>query len=229
MTIKEIYTTYSIPQNLQEHMLRVAAMGSIICQNVQNITIDTNLIVKTLLLHDMGNIIKFDFSMSHFLSAMDQERIDYLKKIQKEFVEKYGEDVNAATKKIIIEITTDQRILHLFENSKGDSIKDFIDGEEWDRKISYYCDMRVGPLGVVTLGQRFDDLKDRYAMRDTMLQQRYCFLDGYRNRCSIIEQQIQSIVSIRLRNINDTMVNKEIEKIKDTVFLINPQKLLKMR
>ena len=88
MTISQIYNKYSIPINLKKHMLRVAAVGKIICDNTKDIKINKNLIIKTLLLHDIGNILKFDFSKTNLLDPQDKKRVKQLRKTQQLFLEK---------------------------------------------------------------------------------------------------------------------------------------------
>ncbi|USN54769.1 MAG: HD domain-containing protein [Candidatus Peribacteria bacterium] len=58
-SIQDIYTQYQIPPSLQEHMLRVAAVAEQICLHSSQ-EIDHATIVTAALLHDMGNIIKFN-------------------------------------------------------------------------------------------------------------------------------------------------------------------------
>jgi 5'-deoxynucleotidase YfbR-like HD superfamily hydrolase len=48
-------------RNLQLHQLRVAAVGQIICESIPDFD-ETEEVVTTCLLHDMGNIIKFDLN-----------------------------------------------------------------------------------------------------------------------------------------------------------------------
>jgi len=52
-----------MPQ-LDEHQLTVAAVADFICAHF-NGNINRNNIVKACLLHDMGNIIKFDLSITN--------------------------------------------------------------------------------------------------------------------------------------------------------------------
>jgi len=210
MTIEEIYEKYKIPINLQEHMLRVAAVGQIICKNLKsNMDIDKELLIKTLLLHDMGNILKFDFSKTNFLSEPDKKRIRKFKEAQKKMRKKYGNDTDKVTVLIIQEITSDKRISDLCTNSHGQHAKDFINTEEWERKISYYADMRIGPFGVLSVSKRFDDLIERNQSKKILLEQ-------YRQECLEIEKQLQERTSIDLNQITDVMVNNTIKELKKT-------------
>ena len=78
----EIYKKYHLPENLQMHMLRVAACANLIIDNWIGEKIDKEAIIRVSLLHDMGNMLKIpeDFS----------EDIEF-KKIRKEYFDiKYG-------------------------------------------------------------------------------------------------------------------------------------------
>ena len=64
MNIIDIYNKYHLPENLQMHMLRVAACSNLIIDNWKGIEIDKDAIIRVCLLHDMGNMVKIpeDFS-----------------------------------------------------------------------------------------------------------------------------------------------------------------------
>ena len=81
MNIITIYKKYHLPENLQMHMLRVAACSNLIVDNWTGQEIDKESIIRVSLLHDMGNMVKIpeDFSK-------DEEFI----KVRKKYFEKYG-------------------------------------------------------------------------------------------------------------------------------------------
>ena len=54
MNIIDIYNKYHLPENLQMHMLRVAACSNLIIDNWNGQTIDKESIIRVSLLHDMG-------------------------------------------------------------------------------------------------------------------------------------------------------------------------------
>ena len=60
----EIYKKYHLPENLQMHMLRVAACSNLIIDNWNGTEINKESIIRVCLLHDMGNMVKIpeDFS-----------------------------------------------------------------------------------------------------------------------------------------------------------------------
>ena len=161
MNIREIYHKYSIPPNLQLHMLRVAAVGSYIAQNIETKNIDAEVIIKTLLLHDMGNIIKFDFSNTAILGE-EKNRIEYWKTVQSDFIQKYGTDEHRATESIAKELGVDNYIVYIISNRGSSHMPFVLNSDDWNLKISSYADFRVDPFGIVSVDKRFDDIEARY-------------------------------------------------------------------
>ena len=161
MKILAIYKKYDIPTNLQHHMLTVAALAELICDNLRDVSVDKDLVVKTCLLHDMGNIIKFNFDDPSLLDEDDRQRVDELKEIRLQYLKKYGRTPDEATIAIIKEITSDFRIVEICEGGHWDvnhtSEKNFV----WEKKIVCYADMRVGPFGILPIRERFANLAER--------------------------------------------------------------------
>ena len=56
MNILNIYKKYHIQENLQMHMLRVAACGNFILDHWIGPSLDKNSLLRILLLHDMGTL-----------------------------------------------------------------------------------------------------------------------------------------------------------------------------
>ena len=84
MNIIEIYNKYHLPENLQRHMLRVAACCMQILDNWNNnIEIDNESLIRIALLHDMGNMAKIE---------EDQITNNKFARIRKEYIDKYGKD-----------------------------------------------------------------------------------------------------------------------------------------
>ncbi len=206
MNILNIYEQYDIPENLQLHMLRVAAVGKIICDNSTSQVIDADLIIKTLLLHDMGNIIKFNFKNTSMFAPEDSEKVESYKVTQENFIRKYGNDADKATLQIVKEISSDDQIAQLCENSHGEAMHKYNDGDFWHEKICYYSDMRIGLHGILSVDQRFEDLKKRYPHEKNELER-------YHQECKIIEQQIQKMCALDLESINDELIEKQFDAL----------------
>jgi len=64
MKTKQIYEEYMIPKNLQEHMLRVAALAEVLLENWTKGNIDKSEIIKACLFHDIAKPITPDLRIS---------------------------------------------------------------------------------------------------------------------------------------------------------------------
>ncbi len=159
MRIQEIYEKYQIMPQLVTHMLRVAGVGIKILEGWSD-EIDQGLVTKALLLHDMGNLVKFDLSKN----LMPIENIEKWKILQSEWREKYGSDAYQATMKIMDELGEKEVATILEEEHAGYYAGDtgLIIKQSWPAKILAYADMRVTPAGVVPLVERIADLHSRY-------------------------------------------------------------------
>lgn len=155
MQVKDIYEKYKIPPNLAEHMLKVTKVALFICQHWRGQGIDVELVKKGALLHDLGNIVKFNFARSELWGLRVDH--DYWRKVQKEFFNKYGTDAHKATIKILHELGINGRLLD--EVLLGEWHEP---GGSLERIIVLYADSRVGPFGVVSLEGRIKDLRKRY-------------------------------------------------------------------
>ncbi len=224
MSILEIYGKYQIMPTLQEHMLRVAAVAKMICDNIAPTPASSagqapvlshrerGDIVTAALLHDMGNIIKFDLSQSKNLLNTEID-LEHWRKVQKEFWEKYGHDEHKAHIMIGKEIGVSDRVLELIDCINFDKAKENAEGEDLGKKIIEYSDDRVSPLGVVTLEERLGDLRSRYEYKFQKSgdeEKRLRFENAVRD----MEKQIFSLCNIKPEDINNQTVEKEIKLLK---------------
>jgi hypothetical protein len=158
----EIYKEYEVMPNLQDHMLRVAAVAFLICDGF-NEPIEKEEIISACLLHDMGNIIKFN--LEHFPESLEPKGLDYWTKIKEKYIEKYGKDDHVATKIIAKEIGVSNNIIELIEyvGFFKATINEF--EKLFKYKICNYSDMRVCPYGVLSLRERISEAHGRYKDR----------------------------------------------------------------
>ena len=212
MKITEIYKEYKIPPNLQLHQLRVAAVAKLICDNFKKDP-DKDLVLKTSLLHDMGNIIKFNFDIFDDDFYKPEGRT-YWKNVQDEFKKKYGKDEHVATTKILKELSMPNEILTIADNIGLGFGQMNIKSKSYERKICAYSDMRVAPKEIVSLSERINDLKKRYVPEESPEKEA-----EYYDRCSrnleILEKQIFEYCKIEPRDINDKTVTPLIEDLKN--------------
>lgn len=199
MQIKQLYAKYQIMPQLQTHMLRVAGVGKIILSGWKE-DIDTDLVIKSLLLHDMGNIVKFDLENP----LMEVPNLDHWKQVQRNFFEKYGRVTHEVTTKIIAEIGQEEVNEVMEEEHHGYEIGDTMQilNVSWPAKILAYCDVRVDPWSVVPMSNRIEDLHKRYG-RDLAW---YDFL--YK-----LEEDIKPITKTDLSSINEESVKPLFDEL----------------
>jgi hypothetical protein len=167
MTILEAYEKYKIMPNLAEHQLRVAAAASQILDNLSPSPSpykERGNVVLACLLHDIGNIIKFDLSKTKNVLNVDLD-LDYWQKVKDEFVKKYGADEHVASVAIARELGVSNRVLELVDCVGFSQAEGNLKSGDLGKQICAYADMRVNPGGVVGMEERFTDLRVRYNHR----------------------------------------------------------------
>lgn len=208
--ITEIYEEYKIMPSLQMHQLRVAAVALKICNSL-DVEIDKDKLVKSCLLHDMGNVIKFDLNQTKAIFGLSDEDLEEVNKLKNEFINKYGEDVHKATSMIIKELGMSNEIDYLLRNNNFRNICDILENGSLERKVVKYSDLRVAPNGVVSYGDRMKEGEKRYKSKSDIS-------DEERNKlisCGMgIEKQIFAHSSIKPEDITDESVREIIENLK---------------
>ncbi len=187
-TIQEIYTRHQIPRNLQRHMYRVASVGEYIAENWSS-SLDTSSIVSTLLLHDMGNILKFDFSRGMSLFDADEQDLTRWRQVQQKYREQYGDDVHDATLAMANSEGVSDRVLELITKMGSSRLSDALESADWEQKICIYSDFRVDPHGFVSVESRFADILERYAGRHHPLSNEEQTIKN-RDACLELEKQL---------------------------------------
>ncbi len=212
LSIEKIYKKYKIMPTLQEHMLRVAAVAVLICDNFDE-PLPKEDIVTACLLHDMGNIIKFE--LDYFPELNQPEGIEYWQNIQKEYISKYGKEEMSAHGKIAKEIGVGEYVLKLINAVSFLGAPDTAIGEDMGSKIVEYCDSRVKPFGIVSMDQRFEDLRERYGNRNVGIDSPERL--AYENAVRHMEKDIFARCKIRPEDINDEIAAPIIEELKNFV------------
>ncbi len=205
MKILEIYKKYDLPENLQLHMLRVAACSALIMEHWNGPQIDQEAIIRVSLLHDMGNILKIpeDFSKDeNFL------------KIRKQYFQKYGTNDHELNIEIgKIEGLTEKE-LAILDGKRSRKNEETLKSDSYERKICAYCDQRVAPNGVVGIVERLEDAKKRYKDKPLSVWSD----EAKANRlmkCSLeIEKQIMQFCAIKPEEITDERIAKFVKELK---------------
>lgn len=211
-TISEIYTEYKIIPNLQAHMLRVAAVASIICDNFSE-PLPKEEIITACLLHDMGNIIKS--YLEYFPEFLKPEGLEYWQKVKNDYIEKYGADEHEATIKIIKEIGLSDQIVRLADQVCFTLLCNHRDSDDMSVKITHYSDGRADPYGIVSYDERMDEGKKRYEGRADVFA-----VEGREKLIACgkeIEKQIFSKCKIKPEDINNETVAPIILELRNFV------------
>ena len=206
MNIQQIYDNYHIMNNLQEHQYRVAAVGKYICDRYKQ-KINAKLVITTCLLHDMGNILKFDFT--RFPEFLEPEGLEYWQNVKDEFRKKFGEHEHVATKIIATELGMSDEVIAILDNMGSSKSEDTYNNGSIERKICAYADMRVAPFGVDSFQNRMEDLRVRYANKNPTppYEERYIFL-------SKIEELIFADCECRPEAITEETIQADREELR---------------
>jgi 5'-deoxynucleotidase YfbR-like HD superfamily hydrolase len=165
-TIQDVYQRYHIMANLQQHMLRVTGVAQQILSVLPVHKInesDRHDVLLAALLHDMGNILKFD--LLKYPKFLEPEGLAHWQKVQAEFQKKYGPDEHTAVLQILDELGVSLRVQELVEAVGFLVAVENQQSNDMARKVAAYADMRVTPHGVVSLEERLRDLCERYGAK----------------------------------------------------------------
>jgi hypothetical protein len=161
MIIKDIYEHYAVPLPLQYHMIRVAAVAKMISDNRIGEIIDKELIIQIALLHDMGNIVKMDFSLHNEWYWNTKERREEKKQY---IMTTYWISAHEATIAICKELWVKQECI---DGVDLIWVESFISNKEvgYAIQIVRQADMSVDPWWIVPIWSRLVDAQKRYPTR----------------------------------------------------------------
>ena len=212
--ILDIYKTYKIMPNLAMHMLRVASVASMICDNWEGKDkLKKDEIIQSALFHDMGNIIKI--RLDHLPELLKDEGIEYWQEIKKEFILRYGNDEHKATLNILKELNINVGITNLINGVGHLYFCDQLNNDDMNIKILNYADTRVGPFGILSYEDRMTEVSLRYKQYGNFIGDEVhekavsCGRD--------IERQIFANCKIKPEDINDESAKGVIEELKNFV------------
>lgn len=154
--IIEIYKKYYIPENLQLHMLRVAACAELIIDNWEGKEIDKEAIIRVSLLHDMGNIIKIPEK-----DLENQKTIE----LRKKCIQQYGDYEHNTNMAIGKQEGLTKKELDILDRKRSRRNEETYHSDSYEVKICTYCDQRVAPDGVKSIKERLEEVKIRYKNR----------------------------------------------------------------
>lgn len=211
MGIGEIYERYRIPFWLAEHMYRVAAVAMRVFD--ARVAVDPSLsgrddMIAACLLHDIGNIVKFNF----ITLPPPDGRAEYWKKVQREMIAQYGTSEHPASKALCEELGQWERIAPILEHTSDYDARILLERGALLQRIVAYADQRVAPTGVVLLAQRLRDMRARYDHPDT---------DHIRALDAAImenEQQLFSDISLKPEDITEQSIAPLLAELRSFEF-----------
>lgn len=165
--------------------------------------------VLACLLHDIGNIVKFDFAV--FPETTAEKGLEYWQKIKAETIKKYGKDSHTATHNMLKELGVLERVLELVNSIGFSQAKENMESQDFAKKICAYADMRVLPRGVGSLEERMADLRVRYKNHPEGAKNREVFEESLRE----IEKQIFLYCKLKTEEITEEKVKQELGRLKN--------------
>lgn len=188
---RQVYDFFELPGSLQQHMLQTAALGLMICQNWKSENLDQELILTTLLLHDLANLVKFELNSTLSQSLLTSKHsLAYWQQRQNRFKNKYGENAEKANIKIIRELRPQQleQITRILKNHSLDRLPSLLQQKNWEQKIVLYSDLRITPQGLSSIKERLLDLRQRYQNRDSNWSDEKIFQTRLKNGLTLEKQ-----------------------------------------
>ena len=203
--IVELYNHYQIPENLKQHLLTVAAIGLTIIQNWDTTaTLDNELILITLLTHDLGNLAKFDLDSPLSRHYLGEQGLDYWRQRQQQFRKKYGHDAQQANLKIVQELGLPRVVTEILKRQSFVNLPNLLQSVKphtWETKICLYSDLRVTPSGLASIESRINDLQKRYGYRDIKWQNAET-VKKWHQQSAVLEAQLNQKTTISLPDLS---------------------------
>lgn len=207
MTITEIYEKYHNPPHLQMHQLRVAAVATLICQDIPDFPESKETILGCLL-HDVGNLIRYK-SFPQDEEWVFEKEPNYWENAKQELIDKYGDNEDVAAIQIATELQIPTSAINVIRAIDLTSNIDQITTP--GGFIGNYSDCRVSPSGIVSIKERVSDLIKRYSADFAASQGG---VEGTLRYRIDLEERVQVLTSRDLSHICDELAAPVIEKLK---------------
>ena len=139
----------------------MAAVGKYLIDYWQGPAIDESAIVTALLVHDLGNLVKFDLTGS--TKALDPTLLtNEWREQQTQLRAKYGYHSHQATLQMLQELGLPEKVRQLAAKMNAADVCQIAE-DSLAQQICEYADLRVIPTGVTSLHDRLVDLRHRYS------------------------------------------------------------------
>lgn len=205
MNIIEIYNQYHLPENLQMHMLRVAACTNLILDKWTGKPIDRKAITRVSLLHDMGNMVKIPEE------GQDREFIV----IRRKYFKEYGTNDHEINMLIGKNLGLNKKELEILNGKRSRKNEQTAKSDNYEIKICAYCDQRVAPDGVVSLKERLEDAKIRYKDKPLSVWSNEEKANQLIKWALKIEKQVMECCRLKPEDINNQSIQTYIDRLKE--------------
>lgn len=215
MTISDIYAQYPVTPNLARHMLRVGAVTHLIIGHWTGPLLQEETMMKIALLHDMGNILKFDFEGNPRLLEEEQDNVEKWKDLRTEWASRFANE-DEMTYAIAAECGLSGEELGMMKDLGYGFMETIAQEKGYERKIVKYADMRAAPFGILPLSERIAEGHERYLNHPThpMKEDK----DGRREKLEKasleVERQITSHCTMAPEEINDISIAPIMETLR---------------
>lgn len=203
MTTRQIYSTYQTPPSLQDHMLKVSSLVSIILNNWIGERVSKDDIITCALFHDIAKPVTFDPSKQKQYVKSEKELNEVLLLI-KDMTTKYGTDEHQVAIEIFKEINCNENTIRLIDNLEWIYLPRLFKENGIEALLLNYVDMRIGPKGIISLQERFDELKNRDPFKG---------IDEVALLSDKLETIIQENTEVRLDQISNEDIDSNLEKL----------------
>ena len=199
-------------------MLKVSSVVKLIASNFDK-ELQVDEMLTATLLHDMGKIVKFKLGL--IPNSLEPQGIEYWKKVQTSFREKYGSDEERATQNLLDELGMSKRIKDLVANIGFMEAKNTFEVGDIEMMICCYADQRVSPFGISTLEYRIEEGRVHYRMNNKVSWNDTLEWEGFAKYTYKIEEQIFKHCKIKSEEITDKVVAPIIEELKSFKIITN--------
>ncbi|MGC8621901.1 MAG: PEP/pyruvate-binding domain-containing protein [Caldisphaera sp.] len=201
-----IYAYYKITPILRNHLYWTAALAKIILDHWKGKELRKDIIITTLLLHDLGNMVKE--------GIMDNDR-NYYGIIRANMIRNYGDDDHTVSEQLSIKLGVPENgeVISLMRRKLYENNKENYDNKDYAAMLSAYCDQRISPSGITSLKERLDEVMRR--AKETNQRRYRILVDQYSYQYAFkIEEEIQKNVNINLSEITQDDLEKEVDNLR---------------
>ena len=117
-------------------------------------------LISACLLHDMGNIVKFNFDA---LLIVSPDERNHWEVAQKKMIAQYGTSAHKATLAIVDAIGVSSRVREIVDGVDFSNCEKIAESNDVLLMMAQYADARVTPNGIASLDERMEDMLTRYA------------------------------------------------------------------